>query len=73
MPISVFIGSREGVARAKGELFEALAGHGIATALDALVIAGSTRDVAAVFVGGRRVAPTDTRAAYDAAVRALLP
>ena len=51
----------------------ALAGHGIGTALDALVINGSARDVAATFVGGRRIAATDTRSAYDAAVRALLP
>lgn len=51
----------------------ALAGHGIATALDALVINGSARDIAATFVGGRRIAATDTRTAYSAAVKALLP
>jgi formimidoylglutamate deiminase len=51
----------------------ALAGHGIATALDALVINGAARDVGATFVGGRRIGPADTRAAYDAAVKSLLP
>lgn len=56
-----------------GEDAPALAGHGIATALDALVINGSGRDVAATFVGGRRIGRLDTRATYDLAVRALLP
>jgi len=51
----------------------ALAGHGIATALDALVINGSSRDLAAAFVGGKRIAPAATRAGFDAAVRGLLP
>jgi len=51
----------------------ALAGHGIATALDALLINGSARDLSATIVGGRRCTSTDTRAAYDAAVRELLP
>ena len=55
------------------EAAPALAGHGIATALDALVINGSARDLAAAFVGGRRVEAGETRAAFDAAVRALLP
>jgi formimidoylglutamate deiminase len=55
------------------EAAPALVGHGIETALDALIVGGSARDVAATIVGGVRVAPSETRRAYDAAVRQLLP
>jgi len=50
----------------------ALAGHGIETALDALIVNGSARDVAAAFVGGRRVAPSADPTAFDRCVRRLL-
>lgn len=50
----------------------ALAGHAIGTALDALVINGGARDVAAAYVGGRRVAGATDRAAFDRCARRLL-
>jgi formimidoylglutamate deiminase len=50
----------------------ALAGHGIGTALDALIVNGSARDVAASYVGGRRVAPAVDAGAFDRCVRRLL-
>jgi formimidoylglutamate deiminase len=49
-----------------------LAGHSIATALDALIINGSARDVASAYVGGRRVAAAADAAAFDRCVRRLL-
>ena len=56
-----------------GDDAPALAGHGPNSYLDALVINGSSRDVAATWVGGKRIAPLSTRAAFDAVVRQLLP
>lgn len=50
----------------------ALAGHGIGTALDALIINGSPRDVAASFVGGRRRTAAAEPGAFDRCVRRLL-
>jgi formimidoylglutamate deiminase len=50
----------------------ALAGHGIDTALDALIVNGAARDVAASFVGGKRVAAAVDAAAFDRCVRRLL-
>lgn len=58
---------------------DALAGHDMATALDALVINGSRHDVADVYVGGRRVVEagehprqSKARADFHATVKRLL-
>ncbi len=50
----------------------ALAGHTAATALDALIVNGSGRDVAATFVGGRRTTSAASSDAFDHCVRRLL-
>lgn len=50
----------------------ALAGHTAATALDALVVNGSGRNLTATFVGGRRTAPVVSGEAFDRCARRLL-
>jgi formimidoylglutamate deiminase len=50
----------------------ALAGHTAATALDALVVGGSGRNVTATFVGGKRVVPQPTGVEFDRCARRLL-